>query len=159
MKTFNELIADALKRITEIFPWDLETILENSAPPPLLVDIREPYEFQAGHIQGAINVPSGILETAAEEDYEDTVPELAQAREAEVILICRSGNRSVLAADTLQQMGFQRVVSVKTGMRGWSDDDRPIYGLEIDGKTPLIDSDLAFETFNQHPRPEQMRPS
>ena len=74
----------------------------------LLLDIREPYEFDAMHIKDAINVPRGVLETACDYDYEETVPELVEAREREIILICRSGKRSVLAADVMQQMGYRQ---------------------------------------------------
>jgi len=53
----------------------------------LLVDIREPYEFDAMHIRGSLNVPCGILEMACEYDYEETVPELADARAREIVLV------------------------------------------------------------------------
>ena len=92
MKTFNELIADSLKNVDEIFPCDLEEKLESDNK-PILLDVREPYEFEAMHIKGALNVPRGILETACEYDYEDTVPELVEARDKEIVVICRSGNR------------------------------------------------------------------
>lgn len=155
MKTFNDLIAEAQPRVTEIFPWDLESLLADDSRDTLLIDIREPAEFATAHISGAINVPRGILESAVEYDYEDTLPELVEARDREVILICRSGNRTVLAADTLQTMGFKRVVSVKTGMRGWADDDRPV----VDQQGNAVDPDDAFEYFNQRPRSDQMRPA
>ena len=57
------------------------------------------------HIKDSINVPRGILETACEYNFEETVPELVKARDKEIILVCRSGNRSVFAAEVMQQMG------------------------------------------------------
>lgn len=153
MKTFNELIADSLKNVNEIFPWDLEEKLESDNQ-PILLDVREPYEFDAMHIKGALNVPRGILETACEYDYEDTVPELVQARDKEIVVICRSGNRSVFAAEVMQQMGYKNVVSLKTGMRGWSDYEQPM--LDKDGNE--VDEDDAIEFFTTRLRPEQMSP-
>ena len=153
MKTFNELIADSLKNVDEIFPWDLEEKLESDEK-PILLDVREPYEFDAMHIQGALNVPRGILETACEYDYEETVPELVEARDKEIVIICRSGNRSVFAAEVMQKMGYKNVVSLKTGMRGWSDYEQPM----IDKDNNEVDEDDAIEFFTTRLRPEQMSP-
>ena len=153
MKTFNELITDSLKNVDEIFPWDLEEKLESDEK-PILLDVREPYEFDAMHIQGALNVPRGILETACEYDYEDTVPELVKARDKEIVIICRSGNRSVFAAEVMQQMGYKNVVSLKTGMRGWSDYEQPM----VDKDNNAVDEDDAIEFFTTRLRPEQMSP-
>ena len=124
-KTFIDLIKECLNSVEEIFPWDLSDALEQGKQ-AVIVDVREPYEFDAMHIKGSINVPRGILETACEYDYEETVPELVEARDKEVILVCRSGNRSVLAAYVMQQMGYQDVKSLKTGLRGWNDDEQPL---------------------------------
>ena len=153
MKTFNELIAESLEKVDEIFPWDLEEKLE-SGTQPFLLDVREPYEFEAMHIKGALNVPRGILETACEYNYEDTVPELVEARDKEIVIICRSGNRSVFAAEVMQRMGYKNVVSLKTGMRGWSDYEQPM----VDKDNTDIDEDDAIEFFTTRLRPEQMSP-
>lgn len=154
MKTFNELIAESLEHVDEIFPWDLEEKLESDTK-PMLLDVREPYEYDAMHIKGALNVPRGILETACEYDYEDTVPELVEARDKEIVVICRSGNRSVFAAEVMQKMGYKNVVSLKTGMRGWSDYEQPM--IDKDGNE--VDEDEAIEFFTTRLRPEQMSPS
>ncbi|RKZ99880.1 MAG: rhodanese-like domain-containing protein, partial [Gammaproteobacteria bacterium] len=63
MKTFNQLIADALPFIKELFPWDLEQKLLTETK-PLLLDIREADEFNAMHIPGSMFVPRGLLEQA-----------------------------------------------------------------------------------------------
>jgi rhodanese-related sulfurtransferase len=151
MKTFQELVDDALQRIEELFPWDLEEET-TSNPGLILLDIREPYEYDAMHIEGALNVPRGILETACEFDYEETVPELASAREHGIIVICRSGKRSALAADVMQQMGFKNVKSLKTGMRGWSDYEQDM----VNGEGALVDEDTAIDFFTPKLLPEQM---
>jgi len=152
MKSIDDFINEALKNVDEFFPWDLEEVIANKAD-TLLLDIREPYEFDAMHIKDAINVPRGVLEMACDYDYEETVPELVEAREREIIVICRSGKRSILAADVMQQMGYRRVRSLKTGMRGWSDYEQAM--VDRDGNA--IDEDAAIEYFTPRLRPEQLR--
>lgn len=132
MKRFQQLVEECRQRIPEIYPWDLAQRLE-SPDPPLLLDVREPYEFEAMHIEGSLQVPRGILESACEWGYEETVPELVEARGREVVVICRSGNRSLLAADVLQSMGYTRVASLRTGLRGWNDYEQPLVDREGQG--------------------------
>ncbi|WP_069471983.1 rhodanese-like domain-containing protein [Candidatus Marithrix sp. Canyon 246] len=129
MKTFNELISDSLQHIEEIFPWDLEGILESNNI-PLLLDIREPDEFKALHIKGSFNVPRGILEQSCEYGYHETVAKLVNARDQDVVVICRSGNRSVLAAHTMQLMGYKSVKSLKTGLKGWNDAELALQDIQ-----------------------------
>ena len=105
MKRYADLVADALQRVREIMPWDLAERLAQQAP-PLVLDVREPAEFTQARIAGAVNVPRGLLESACDWGYDETLPELAGARERPVVVVCRSGLRSVLAADVMQQMGF-----------------------------------------------------
>ncbi|HEY9147876.1 MAG TPA: rhodanese-like domain-containing protein [Gammaproteobacteria bacterium] len=153
MKHFTDLIAEALPEVEELFPWDLEEKLQQESE-LILLDVREPSEYDALHIEGSINVPRGLLESACDWDYDDTVPELAGGREREIIVICRSGNRSVLAAQTMQHMGFKNVTSLKTGIRGWNDFEQPLY--DADGNQ--VDIDDADEILASKIRPEQQRP-
>ena len=111
MKNYDQLVEDALTRVKEIMPWDLARRLKSDADAaPLLLDVREPSEFAALHIPGSISAPRGVLEQSCEWDYDETIPQLVTASEREIVLICRSGKRSVLAADTMQQMGYRNVV-------------------------------------------------
>jgi rhodanese-related sulfurtransferase len=152
-KRFTQLVEESLKTVRELFPWDLaERIAET--PAPLLLDVREPDEFEAMHIQGSLNVPRGIVETACEYGYEETVPALAAARNHEIIVICRSGNRSALAADVMQRMGFKKVRSLRTGLRGWNDFEQPL----VDEAGKPVDIDDADEYFTPHVKPEQLGP-
>lgn len=152
MKRYPDLIADALNRVQEIQPWDLSKQLA-SGREPLLLDVREPSEFAMLHIPHAINVPRGILEQSCEWDYDETVPELAAGREREIIVICRSGYRSALAADVMQGMGFQHVISLKSGVRGWNDFEQPL--IDIQGN--VIDADTADEMLMSKPQPSQRK--
>jgi rhodanese-related sulfurtransferase len=153
MNNFLELIRDCLTEVREIMPWDLEERLREN-PNLLLLDVREPNEFEAMHIAGSLNVPRGILESACEWDYEETLPELVQAREREVVVVCRSGHRSVLAAHSLQVLGYQHVASLKTGVRGWKDYEQPL----VNAAGEDVDLDLADVYFTPQLRPEQRRP-
>jgi rhodanese-related sulfurtransferase len=153
MKTFSQLVAECSKQVRELFPWDLADKMENDEL--LLVDVREPYEYEKMHIEGSINVPRGILESACEYDYEETIPQLVEAREKDVIVICRSGFRSVFAAHMMQQLGYQSVWSLKTGLRGWNEFEQPL----IDINHNEVDLDEAEEYFMPKLRQEQHKPS
>jgi len=153
MKNFIELIQGCLTDVREIMPWDLKERLREN-PDLLILDVREPYEFDAMHISGSLNVPRGILESACEWEYEETVPELVQAREREIVVACRSGYRSVLAAHSMQLLGYQDVVSLQTGLRGWKDYEQPLE----DAQGRPVDLDDADRYFAPRVRPDQMRP-
>lgn len=153
MKTYNDLINECLETVEELFPWDLAEELQ-AGNEPIFLDIREPEEFNAMRIKGSINVPRGILEQSCEWDFEETIPELVKARDKPIILICRSGNRSVLAAYTMQLMGYENVKSLKTGLKGWTDYEQPL----IDNNNVDVDIDDADEYFASKVKPEQMRP-
>ena len=153
MKNFQDLIKECLKNVDEIFPWDLQELLETENS-PFLLDIREPHEFNTFHLKNSLNVPRGILESACDYGYDETVPELAKARDKDIIVICRSGNRSVLAAYTMQLMGYQAVKSLKTGIKGWNDYELPLQ--DIQGQ--IVDIDEADAILISHVRPDQMPP-
>lgn len=153
MKKFNELVAESAKNITEIFPWDLEERL-NENPSLLLLDIREPYEFEAMHIKNSLNVPRGVLETACEWEYEETVAQLVESRNKEIVVACRSGNRSVFACEVMKKLGYKNVVSLKTGLRGWSDYEQPLFNKN----EKEVDEDTAIDYFTANIREDQMTP-
>ena len=150
MKRFSELVAETAERVNELFPWDLEELLQEREV--MLLDVREPAEYDAMHIAGSINVPRGVLETACEYDYEETVPELVAARDKEIIVICRSGNRSVFVCDVMQQMGYRNVSSLKTGLRGWFDYEQPL----VSARGESVSEDDADAFFTPNLRPEQL---
>ncbi|MBA3024590.1 MAG: rhodanese-like domain-containing protein [Gammaproteobacteria bacterium] len=153
MKRYDELVEEALARVREVTPWDFGRRYQ-SGDVPLLLDIREPAEFDALRIPGSINVPRGILEQSCEWDYDETVPELVAGREREIVVICRSGKRSVLAADVMQQMGFINVVSLKLGIRGWNDAELPMENANGN----VVDADAGDELLASRVKPEQRRP-
>ncbi len=153
MKTFVQLVTEQLEQVNEVFPWDVEERMKEGTT-PILLDIREESEFSAMRIAGSYNIPRGVLESACEYNYEETVKELVEARDSDIVLICRSGNRSVLAAVTLQQMGYKQVASLKTGLRGWNDYELKL--VDADGHQVPIEQ--ADEYFTTHLRPDQESP-
>ena len=143
MKKFMDLIAEAREQVEELFPWDVDELIKQDNG-SLVLDIREECEFSAYHIEHTMLVPRGILETACEEEYEDSVPELIAARDREIVVICRSGNRSLLAAQTMKIMGYSNVKSMQTGLRGWNDYELPLKNAQQE----IVDPDDADEMLN-----------
>ncbi|WP_397607443.1 rhodanese-like domain-containing protein [Silanimonas sp.] len=127
MKTVQDLVAAAKGRIREIDHAELDAMRAKGAP---LIDVREPGEFAQGRIPGAVNIPRGVLEF--EIDGHPAVngikdPALSH-RNAPVILSCRSGARSALAAAALKELGFAEPVSLAGGFMGWTNAGKPVEG-------------------------------
>jgi len=154
MKTFKDLIDECIENVEELFPWDLAELLEQGQT-PMILDVREPYEFEFAHIKDSLNVPRGILETACEYDFDETIPELAAAHKTDIVVVCRSGNRSILAADTMQRMGYQSVKSLKTGLKGWNEYEQEM----VDATDSAVDIDDLEKFFTPNLTPEQQKPS
>ena len=102
-----DLIDEAKSRIRDVSARDA---VRNPEPGVIYFDCREPNEYALGHIPGAVFIPRGNLETKVE---------AAIPRDSKVLIYCASGNRSALAADTMQQMGYRDVASMSGGFRGW----------------------------------------
>jgi len=152
-RKFADLVVFTRPGVRELYPWDLQEELD-AGHDLMLVDIREPYEFAAMHIAGSLNVPRGILELACDWGYEETVPELAAAREIDIVLVCRSGNRTILAADVMQGMGYSAVRSLQTGLRGWNDYEQPL--VDADGRPVTLEA--ADDYFAPRVSDEQLGP-
>lgn len=82
------------------------------------VDVREDHEYAKDHARGAQHLGKGIIER----DIETAIPD----KEAEIILYCGGGFRSVLAADALQQMGYRNVLSMNGGIKAWREAGYPM---------------------------------
>src|ERR671916_2789789 len=110
-----EIIKNIKNRIEEVDPADVQAELQSAnGSAPILVDVRENEEWDAGHIPGAKHVTRGHLETR----IEGAAPDRSQP----IVLYCASGNRSALAADTLERlMGYENVESMTGGITLWKD--------------------------------------
>ena len=109
-KTYPELLREARAQVREVTPAEVD-LLRGSASPPILIDVREASEWDQGHIDGAVHISKSYIEQQAEAAAPD--------REAEVILYCAGGVRSLFAAQTLQDMGYTNVASMSSGFQGW----------------------------------------
>ncbi len=154
MQRFVELMREWIGDIPEHMPWDLEERLEENSN-ILLVDVREQDEFDAMRIPDSICAPRGILESCCEWDFEETIPELVKAREREVVVVCRSGHRSLLSAKSLEILGFENVASLKGGIKGWNDFDLPL----LDTADKPVDPDEADEDLTAKVREDQLDPA
>lgn len=109
MKTAQQLIAEAKAAITEVTAREVQDALAHGEA-LTLIDIREQNEWAMGHAAPAQYIGRGVLES----QIEAKVP-----RDARVVLMCASGNRSALAAVTLTEMGYSNVASLAGGFRDW----------------------------------------
>lgn len=84
-----------------------------------IIDVREPHEFTESHIEGVRLVPLGKIQTMQVEDLEDL-------KEEEVVLQCRSGRRSMMAAMILEQLGFRETYNLEGGILAWEEKNYPV---------------------------------
>ncbi len=104
-----DLVAAALGEITVVSSAQAKALLD--AAEALFVDVREPEEYQQGRIPRAANIPRGLLEFRIGQ----VVPE----KSAKIVVYCRSGKRSALAAQTLLRMGYPNALSLEGGWLAW----------------------------------------
>lgn len=128
-KTLSDFVREARERVEELSADDLQEALEEGAD-LLLLDIREPYEFEKAHIPGSVLIPRGLLEGAADPNNPHRIEALHTARWRVIVIVCDSGGRSAMAADILQQMGFENVRCLVGGLQLWEAED---YELESGG--------------------------
>src|SRR5919199_231305 len=107
-----DLIRQIKQQIAEVDPKDVHE--NGTGNGTVIVDVREQHEFEEAHIPGAVHVPRGHLE----QRIEGAAPDRSQ----HVVLYCASGNRSALAAHTMQQLlGYEKVESMRGGITLWKD--------------------------------------
>src|SRR5205807_6579950 len=114
-KGFQDLVADAKKRITEISPTDAAAKAKSSDA--VIVDVREKDEFDESHIPDAVHMSRGLLELEVEEKFPD--------RNTTIICHCGGGGRSALAAESLGKMGYKNVRSMRGGLKAWKYNGSP----------------------------------
>src|SRR3954452_5831684 len=114
MASFRELLKATKSEIREV---DTATAADAIARPGTVVlDVREPDEYQQGAIPGALHVERGSLESKVESRITD--------RSTPIVIHCASGVRSAFAAKTLQDLGYTDVVSMAGGFNKWKDEGR-----------------------------------
>ncbi len=106
-----DLVAAAKQTITEIDVHAAKQAIDTN----LVLDVREPAEFAAGCIPGAINIPRGVLEFQI-----NSHPDFQNKQDSKIIVYCQSGGRSALASEALNKIGFNNAVSMAGGYKAWS---------------------------------------
>jgi len=108
--TPQELVAEAKPHVKEI---NVDTAVAHIKAGSLIVDVREPFEYEAAHLPGAVNIPRGVIEFKIGDH-----PQLSN-KSAEILLYCKTGGRSVLSAFNLQRIGYTSLTSLSGGFDGW----------------------------------------
>src|SRR5437879_8677000 len=112
MASYRDMLKAVKSRIREVDVRQLDAS-RNGSGKPVVIDIREQDEVEQGIIPGAIHIPRGYLESRVEQYVPDS--------ETPVVAYCAGGSRSAFAAETLQQMGYKDVASLKGGFGAWKD--------------------------------------
>jgi rhodanese-related sulfurtransferase len=114
---FLQLVNAVRPRVTHTDPAAVKSRLDRGDSFHF-VDVREDCEWTTDHAAGARHIGRGVLER----DVETLIPD----KDADIVLYCGGGFRSTLAADSLQQMGYRRVVSMDGGIRAWREAGYPL---------------------------------
>ncbi len=120
-----DLVAEARAAIAEV---TVDALAAEAPDGYVLIDVREHAEFVTGHLAGAIHIPRGVLEFQVEANPAIacvTEPVLS-VREQPIVLYCRTGGRSALAARSLMTLGFRNVRSLAGGITAWMAAGRPV---------------------------------
>jgi len=115
-KRFQKLAEAARRNIEQIMVAEVPLAIQGLV---LLIDVREKSEFRKGHIPNALHLSRGILELEIESR--------AASFDHEIIVYCGHGNRSALAAESLQRMGYSNVKVIKGGFKAWLDAGFPAW--------------------------------
>jgi len=116
---FLEIVNDARSRVCECSVEDVKRRLD-AGETFQLVDVREESEWAASRIPGAIHLGKGVIERDVEKVIVDP--------KTEMVLYCGGGYRSALAAAALTRMGYEAVISMDGGIRGWYEAGYPLEG-------------------------------
>jgi len=131
MASFRDLLSAAKAQITEV---DTAAAAERIAAGAVVLDVREPDEYDQGALNGAVHIPRGHLEAQVEGRLLN--------KDAQVVVYCAGGVRSAFAAKTLGELGYTDVLSMAGGFGRWKDEGRP-------WKTPVV---LTAEQRNRYQR-------
>jgi len=127
-KTVMQMIGEARAQVALVEPKEAADELGSGA---VIVDVREPEEWQLGHINGSVPAPRGLLEFFADPASPRHQDQLDPSRR--VIVVCASGARASLAALTLTTMGYQDVAILDGGLQGWTAAGLPVNEHEYAG--------------------------
>lgn len=116
LKSLTDYIEAAKLEIKEVSQEEGRDLIAKGVK---VLDVREPGEYLSGAIEGALNVPRGVLEPAADLEYAGANPALRDCRDDRWLVVCKSGGRAALATKIMQEMGFKNVTNLLGGMDDW----------------------------------------
>ena len=134
MASFRELLAQAKSRIREVDTAGAEQVIAKGDA-VVVLDVREPDEYEQGALPGAIHIPRGHLESQVESKLTD--------KSKPVVVYCAGGTRSAFAADTMSQLGYRDVVSMAGGFGKWKNEGR-------DWSTPRVLTPEQRNRYHRH---------
>ena len=124
-KSMKDLVSEARANVVGISPTEAQTAARKG---DLIVDVREKAELESdGTVKGAVHIPRGLLEAQADPDTGKSNADLVSKRDGggRVHVLCASGARAALAADTLRRMGYEATV-IDGGLGGWKNAKLPV---------------------------------
>jgi molybdopterin/thiamine biosynthesis adenylyltransferase/rhodanese-related sulfurtransferase len=131
-RTYADLLKEARSQIREVTPPEVDALPDGAAT---VIDVREDSEWDQGHLPGALHISKSYVE----QQIEAAVPD----RDAEVILYCAGGVRSLFAAQTLEQLGYTNVASMSGGFQAWKSQGLP-------WEAPVILSPEQKQRYSRH---------
>jgi len=113
-KTGADIAKEAMQEVPHLTCAEYRAMRE-AGEPHVFLDVREKEEFDAGHLEGAINVPRGLIEFKVE----TTLPD----KRAKIVICCAKGGRAALAGGTLMEMGYDDVAYLEGGYSGYCEEE------------------------------------
>lgn len=138
IKTKKQVVAEKIAAVAQIGVETLKKKMERKEP-LVLLDVRTERERNAGFISSSIWIPRGVLEFK--------IQSVCKNADTEIVVYCRKGGRSVLAAKTLQEMGYTHVFNLTGGVNAWGEKGYSLYNwhgeikvIRFDQEDPLLSS-------------------
>jgi rhodanese-related sulfurtransferase len=114
--TAQDLVAEAKKTISSISVEDAKAMHGQSGV--IFLDVREPKEYKAGHIPGAINIPRGLVEFK--------ITNKIKNKDTKIVVYCKKGGRACLSGCNLIKMGYKNVKNMGGGWKAWTKKGYPV---------------------------------
>ncbi len=118
IRSAQDFIDEAKREIVVISCEEANRRIEDPEKTPVLIDVREEFEYETVRVGGSVHISRGVLEMMVEHEYPD--------RNTPILLYCSRGERSALAALTLNRMGYRNVASIEGGLNAWREKGLPV---------------------------------
>ncbi len=132
--TVDDMVKEAMKTVKLITPEELYTLMnEGGDEPYTLIDVRQEVEHYYGFIPGSVNIARGSIEfNIGDESYWEHIGLYMPQKDEKIIVYCKKGQRGILSAQTLQQLGYTKVYALEGGWKKWEITFPDIYEKALD---------------------------